>query len=76
MGTSEYTFLSKPDYMAIVGRAPAYGDVIVFTNGDRASGVFTSAFAAIDNDNNSVNIVFPVNVSGARRINYAIIVTT
>jgi hypothetical protein len=60
--------------MAIVGRAPAYGDVIVFTNGDRAAGTFVSAFAVIDNGNNSVNIVFPVNVTGARRINYAIIV--
>ncbi len=75
-GTSEYTFLSKPDYTAIVGRAPAFGDVIVFTNGDRTAGTFTSAFSAIDNQNNSVNIVFPSNVSGARRINYAIIVTT
>ncbi|ROT86931.1 hypothetical protein [Bifidobacterium mongoliense] len=75
-GTSEYTFLSKPDYTAIVGRAPAFGDVIVFTNGDRAAGTFTSTFSAIDNQNNSVNIVFPSNVSGARRINYAIIVSS
>ncbi|MEE8666973.1 MAG: hypothetical protein SOI13_00920 [Bifidobacterium mongoliense] len=59
-----------------MGRAPAFGDVIVFTNGDRAAGTFTSAFSAIDNQNNSVNIVFPSNVSGARRINYAIIVTS
>lgn len=75
-GTSEYTFLSKPDYTAIVGRAPAFGDVIVFTNGDRAAGTFTSAFSTIDNQNNSVNIVFPSDVGGARRINYAIIVTS
>lgn len=73
-GTSEYTFLTKNDYQMIVGRPPVNGDVIVFTNGSRTAGSFTSAFASIDDNNSSVNIVFPVNVSGSRRINYAIIV--
>ena len=72
-GTSEYTFLSNAEYNAIVGRDPTYGDVITFTNGDRAAGVFTSAFGVIDNANHSVNVVFPVNVSGARRLNYCIV---
>ena len=73
-GTSEYTFLTKDDYQVIVGRPPVNGDVIVFTNGARTAGSFPSAFACIDDNNSNVNIVFPVSVSGSRRINYAIIV--